>query len=98
MDDLEPCFRREVFARVGTIVDQCKNVSGIPQDADVPAGDGGLSLGNAFGPADKLKRVGLTISNTSSLQPLTYRSNRLASDVRVRWHHDELSVGAGCSF
>lgn len=29
MEEFEPCFRREVFARVGVIVDKCKNETGI---------------------------------------------------------------------
>lgn len=85
IDDLEPCLRREVFARVGTIVDQCKNESGIHPDENV-TGPTGLSLGNSFGPSDKQRGVMLS---TSSLSASSSRRQRVgAAEVqteRRRW-------------
>lgn len=48
MDDFEPCFRREVFARVAIVVQQCKNDSGIAPDEDL-ARNPGSAMGNTFG-------------------------------------------------
>lgn len=32
MEEFGPCFRREVFARVGRVVDKCKNETGVTDD------------------------------------------------------------------
>lgn len=83
IDDLEPCLRREVFARVGTIVDQCKTESGIHPDENV-TGPSGLSFGNSFGPGDKQRttistrrrKAGTTAAELKAWWDRSFRSGR----------------------